>query len=69
MHSKNDIDMLTNVRKYLIDISKRVYRDYKFFFQAENREQRREIYNRSVSIGDSSCYYPVVCKSFCKVIF
>ena len=68
MHSKNDIDMLTNVRKYLVDISRRVYRDYKFFFQAENREQRREIYNRSVSIGDSSCYYPVVCKSFCEVI-
>ena len=68
MHSENDIKMLTNVRKYLIDISKRVYRDYNFFFQAENREQRREIYNHVVNVDDSFKSYPVVCKSCCEMI-
>ena len=67
MHSERDIKMLTNVRKYLVDISKRVYRDYNFFFQAENREQRRKIYNHVVKIDDSFESYPVVCKSYCEM--
>ena len=68
MCSKRDIDMLINVRKYLIEISKNVYRDYNFFFQAENKEQRREIYNHDVKIDDSSESYPIVCKSCCEMI-
>ncbi len=68
MHSENDIKMLMNIRKYLVDISKNVYRDYKFFFQAENKQQRREIYNHVVSIDNSSESYPVVCKSCCEMI-
>lgn len=68
MHSERDIQMLTNVRKYLIDISKRVYRDYKFFFQAENKKQRRDIYNHVVVIDDSYSSYPVVCKSYCDMV-
>ena len=67
MHSERDIEILTNIRKYLIGISSKVYRDYKFFFQAENKEQRRSIYNHEVKI-ENGVPYPIVCKSCCEKI-
>lgn len=68
MHSDKDIEILLNVRKYLIEISSKVFRDYKFFFQAENKQQRREIYNHVVNIDDDSDSYPIVCKSCCEMV-
>lgn len=68
MHSERDIQILTNIRKYLIEISSKVYRDYKFFFQAENKEQRRSIYNHTIEIKGGDETYPIVCKSCCEKI-
>lgn len=68
MHSERDIQILTNIRKYLIEISSKVYRDYKFFFQSENKEQRRSIYNHTIEITGDDETYPIVCKSCCERI-
>lgn len=68
MSSEKDIQMLTNIRSYLVEISGKVYRDYKFFFQAENKEQRRSIYNHTIEIKGDSETYPIVCKSCCEKI-
>ena len=64
---KKDIEVLSIVRKYLIDNSSCVYRSYEFFFQAENKPQRRKIYNEDISFVDGETY-SVVCKSYCEAI-
>lgn len=62
-----DIEMLKIVRRYLIDTSTKVYRDYKFFLQAENIPQRRKIYNSRVDLNSKEAPQQVVCKTLCEL--
>lgn len=63
---KEDLEMLTNIRKYLIEVSYRLFRDYKVYFQAENKPQRRIICDEVVDLSCCSTH-SVVCRSFCKM--
>jgi len=62
-----DVRVLTIVRKVLIDACMQVYRDLEFFFQAENKEQRRKIYNKKMRL-EKGYKYSVVCNTFCEMI-
>ncbi|MBO5183140.1 MAG: hypothetical protein J6B64_01955 [Bacilli bacterium] len=65
--NNKDLQDLTIVRDFLIKISKNIYRDYKFFFQAENKEQRRKIYNQQYKYEEEK-NYSIVCKTLCLMV-
>lgn len=64
---KQDMQELKIVRRVLIESSAQVYRNLEFFYQAENIEQRREIYNRNETLEKGKTY-AIVCKTFCEMI-
>ena len=66
-NKQNDIEELKIVKKILIEVSKNVYRDLEFFYQSENKPQRRKIYNRQINY-DSQNLYGVICKTLCEIV-
>ena len=64
---QKDIEELKLVKDVLIKVSKRVYRDLEFFYQADNKKQRRNIYNREINY-DPNNSYGIVCNTLCKII-
>ena len=64
---QKDIEELKLVKDVLIKVSKRVYRDLEFFYQADNKKQRRKIYNREINY-DPNNSYGIVCNTLCKII-
>lgn len=64
---QRDIEELKIVKAVLVKVSKNVYRDLECFYQADNKKQRRKIYNREIDY-DSNDSYGVVCNTLCKII-
>ena len=67
INPESDLAELRDLKKILIDISGQVYRDLRFFYQSENKQQRREIMNGTVDI-ESNKIYGVLCRTLCKVV-
>ena len=63
-----DLEELEQVKSVLLEIAKRVYRDLNFFYQAENKKQRRAIYNRKIKYESRGETYGVVCKTLCEIV-
>ena len=64
---QEDIKDLQKIKQVLIQVSKNVYRDLKFFYQADNKEQRRKIYNKEIEYSPDNSY-AIVCKTLCNIV-
>ena len=66
-HFKGDIHELAIVRYVMKEASKIFYRDYTFFLDKENVNERNAIYNKEFDLRDIKCFN-IVCKSYCNII-
>lgn len=66
-YKQKDIEDLQKIKQVLVEVSKNVYRDLEFFYQADNKEQRRRIYNKEIEYNPENSY-AVVCNTLCKIV-
>ena len=64
---QEDMKDLQKIKQVLIQVSKNVYRDLKFFYQADNKEQRRKIYNKEFKYNPEKSY-AIVCRTLCTIV-
>lgn len=62
-----DIRELAIVRYVMKEASKMFYRDYTFFLDKENIEDRESIYNKEIDLNNIQDF-AIVCKSYCNII-
>ena len=62
-----DMHELALVRYVMKEASKFFYRDYTFFLNKENIDDRDTMYNRKIDLNDIRDF-SIVCKSYCDVI-
>lgn len=64
---QEDIEDLQKIKQVLIQVSKNVYRDLEFFYQADNKKQRRKIYNKEIEYSPENSY-AIVCRTLCSIV-
>ena len=62
-----DMSELALIRYVMKEASKIFYRDYTFFLNKENIDDRDTIYNKKIDLSDVKDF-SIVCKSYCDVI-
>ena len=64
---KGDTHELAIIRYVMKEVSKIFYRDYTFFLNKENVNDRDYIYNKKIDLTNIE-NFNIVCKSYCNVI-
>ena len=66
-NEQKDIEYLAKIKKVLVEVSKHVYRDLEFFYQADNKDKRRRIYNKEIEYNPENAY-SIVCRTLCQIV-